>query len=179
MRQLKQASYNRTFTFVKRLADYVSFGKIAQLSGKEIQTAEAWGREPESNENPFGTGRKNPFDLTLRLIALAHKEDAGLAREIAEIFTDYADYLIETSGRDFAAKGGCVNELLAESAKEHTDIIVAALDSVEPDFERVLVEAKQAQSKLSELAACVKEKIKTETGKTVFAPASNGKAKVY
>lgn len=82
-----------THTFIKRLADLITFGKIAQVSGKEIQTAEAWGRAVESNENPTGTGKRNPLDLVIQLIGLAHKESPALAREMAEVFPLYVEYL--------------------------------------------------------------------------------------
>src|SRR6478672_2800397 len=92
---MKRPNYLQTHTFIKRLAnlDNCSFGKIAQITGKEIQTAEAWGRPVASNEAPTGTGKANPLDCVLRIIGLAHREQSGLAQEIAEIFPDYVAFL--------------------------------------------------------------------------------------
>lgn len=160
--KIKLPNFSRTYEFIKRLAEYMTFGAIAQKFGKETATSEAWARVPESNENPFGNGKRNPIDAGLRVIALAHKEDAGLAREIAETSVDYCDYLDTLKGKKFEDLGGCVNELLAQSAKEHADIIVALLMSPDPDLDKVFREVKQAQSKLNELSECVKWKLKAE-----------------
>jgi hypothetical protein len=168
-------NWKRTFTLINRLADLISFGVIAGRFGVGTKAAEAWGREPESNENPFGTGRKNPIDGNLRVIALAHKEDEGLAREIAETSVEYCDYLDEQKGKVFAQSGGCAKTLCAQSIKEHTDIVVVLLESDEPDNQRVLTEIAQAQSKLAQLKACVKERAKLEITANVFPIEVNSK----
>ncbi len=173
--KIKLPNFSRTHEFIKRLAEHITFGVIAQKFGKETGTAEAWGRVPESNENPFGNGKRNPIDAGLRVIALAHKDDAGLAREIAETSIDYCDYLDELRGVSFAAQGGCINEILAQSAKEHADIIVCLLSASEPDMESVYREIKQAQAKINELAACCKSKMKAEVKADTFTVQTGGK----
>lgn len=156
---MKRPNYSRTFQYIKRLADLVTFGKIAQVCGKEIQTAEAWGREPESNENPHGTGKKNPLDCVLRLIALAHKDDPALAVEIAEIFTDYADFL---QGRT-PSEPGCVNALIGQAAKEHMDVVLAILNTESPDWPKAFTEIKQAQAAMYKVELFVKGEMAEET----------------
>ena len=130
-----------THTFIKRLADLVTYGKIAQISGKEIQTAEAWGRPVESNENPTGTGKRNPFDLVLRLIGIAHKEAPALAREMAELFPQYVDYLDHNEQRP---TGRALNELIGESVKEHSEAVIALLNQTDPNFAGAHTEIKEA-----------------------------------
>lgn len=155
-------NWKQTFTLVKRLADIATFGKIAQLCGKEIQTAEAWGRAPESNAEPLGTGKKNPLDMVLRLIALAHKENPGLAREIADTFGDYVNYLDSRCGEMTAANPGNIQEMLGRSAKEHTDMLVEMLQNNNPNLGKIFTEYKQAESALLQFGACLKETIKIE-----------------
>ena len=140
--------FNKTFVYIRRLADHVSFGTIAAKCGKETGTAEAWGREPESNVNPNGTGKRNPFDCVLRLIGMAHKEDAGLAREMAEMFHQYIDYLDGKDGLQLS-KMPAINELLAKSAKEHMDVMLAILKTPNPNWAQVIQECKQSEAALN------------------------------
>lgn len=173
----KQPNWKRTFEFIRRLVhlEHCSPGIVAKSSGVERETVDAWGRPVESDENPTATGKRTPFDLCLRLIGIAHKDDSGLAREIAETFPDYCDYLDELRGVSFAAQGGCINEILAQSAKEHADIIVSLLAAPDPDLQDVYREIKQAQAKINELAACCKSKMKAEVKADVFTAQSNGR----
>jgi hypothetical protein len=164
-------SFNRTWTFVKRLADYVSFGKIAQTCGKETGTAEAWGREPASNANPFGTGKANTFDCSLRLVALAHKEDAGLAREIAEMFKEFVDHL---EGVETETRKGTVNELVGVSIKEHAEAVVILLNGDKPDFAKAHTEIAQAKVALDRLDRYVLGEMREQT-EHAFAANGNGK----
>ncbi len=156
----KLPTWKTTHTFFHRLAAYISYGVIASRCGKELQTAEAWGREPESIENPNGTGKKNPFDCVLRLLALAHDKDAGLAREAAEIFSDYVKYLDEKDGKTFVEKGGSVLTIVGEATKEHTDVVYEMLKSPNPDWSKVYSEFKQSEAKYAELGVILKEKVK-------------------
>jgi hypothetical protein len=153
---MKRPNYLRTFSYIKRLADLITFGKIAKACGKEIGTAEAWGREPESNENPHGTGKKNPLDCVLRLIALAHKESPALAREMAEIFTDYSDYL-EGQG---ANKPDCVHSAVGQAAKEHMDVVLAILNTGRPNWHKAFTEIKEAQAAMYRVEMFVKNEMK-------------------
>lgn len=144
--KIKAPNFLTTFTLFKRLGDLLTFGKIAQCCGKEIQTAEAWGREPASNENPTGSGRRNPVDCILRLMGLAHKEgDRALVREIAELFTDYADFLDGVSNADNID----LDNLVGSSAKEHADVVFAALKR--KDWPKVCTEIVQAEIALRDL----------------------------
>ncbi|HRH45874.1 MAG TPA: hypothetical protein PKY82_29800 [Pyrinomonadaceae bacterium] len=158
--EIKPPKFKRTFEFIHRLAGFVGYGVIAQKSGKELQTAEAWGRAPESVEHPNGTGKRNPFDGVLRLIALAHEKDPGLAGEIAEIFSDYVNFLNEFKAGEFIKSGNSIYQLLGESTKEHTDVVCEALKAENPDWEKVYTEFKQGEAKFMELGAVIKEKLK-------------------
>lgn len=153
-----QHSFNKTFTYVKRLADHVSFGKIAQVCGKTTETAEAWGRAPESNINPSGTGKRNTFDCSLRLIGLAHKEDPALAREMADIFPAYVDFLEGKTSEVTASP----NALVAQSIKEHSDAVVAVLNQEQPDFVKAHTEIVQAEVALLRLKNWVKAEMRME-----------------
>jgi hypothetical protein len=155
-------SWNRTYTFIKRLGDIVTFGKIAQLAGKEMQTAEAWAREPESLENPHGSGRRNPLDTVLRLIAEAHKHDAGLAREMALTFIEYVDFLDGKKGIEELKRAGSICELVGRSAKEHTDVVVEMLKNPNPNFHTLKIEHLQAMSALIQVGACIDEELKKD-----------------
>lgn len=158
---IKPPAWKRTYTFFKRLADYTTFGAIAQKCGKEIQTAEAWARVPESEESPHGTGKRNPMDCVLRLIALAHGKDGGLAREMAAIFPEYVAYLDSLSGGAAAANGDeAINELVAASAKEHLDIVLELMKAGERDLAKIWSEVKQAESALAKVGACLEVEIK-------------------
>jgi len=162
MEKIKLPNWQRTYEYIGRLAEYISFGVIAQRCGKEIQTAEAWARVPESNENPLGNGKKNPLDTVLRLIGLAHKEDAGLAREIAEMFLDYVAVLDGRQGVSVLDCGGSINEVLGQSAKEHADVLLAILKSEKPDWSKAYSETKQAQAALGRVEACIKKEMQAD-----------------
>jgi hypothetical protein len=159
-KMISRPNWKRTFEFFQRLAAFTTFGTIAQKCGKEMQTAEAWAREPESDENPFGSGKRNPLDTVLRLISMAHKHSPGLAREIADMFVDYVNYLDDLGGATSLRNGASVNELLAESAQEHLDIVKELLSSVNPDLDKVWTEFKQAQAALNKVGAALKEEMK-------------------
>jgi len=134
----------QTHNFIKRIAEHLSYGHIAQMNGVSIQTAEAWGREPESNLNPHGTGKKNPFDSSLRLIGKVHKDDPGLAREIATSYLEYVDVL---DGRTAKAIG-CVSTLVGQCVKEHADVVIALVNADEIDLD-------VAEREINELDAAV------------------------
>lgn len=158
---VKLPNWKTTFRFFHRLSAHISFGLIAQKSGKELQTAEAWARPVESDEFPSGSGKRNPFDVVLRLLAMAHEYDPALAHEAAEIFIDYVNFLDEKKreGRG----GDCAHEALAKCAKEHADILIALLHSKTPDYQKVWTEIKEAQIALQDLEAVVKAKLKQES----------------
>lgn len=155
MSEIKAPNFLATYGLFDRLGELLTFGKIAQSCGKEVQTAEAWGREPASNANPAGSGRRNPIDCILRLMGLAHKEnDRVLVREIAETFTDYADYLngIQITDRREIA------ELAGASVKEHGEAIFEALNLKKPNYPKAMTEIVQAEIALRDL----KEKVRGE-----------------
>lgn len=143
-----------THELIKRLANLenCTYGRIAQSCGKSIQTAEAWGRPPESDEHPYGTGKKNPLDCVDRLLALAHHDDPGLSREMAEHFTDTVDAL-EGKAPEVT---GSINSLIGQSAKEHLDIMLLILNSARPDWKKAFTEVKQAQAALYRVELFVK-----------------------
>lgn len=153
-------SFNSTWKLIKRLADHISFGKIAKMCGKDLKTAESWGREPASNANPTGTGKANTFDCSLRLIASAHKEDAGLAREMAEMFTHFVDHL---EGVETGERKGTVNDLIGSSVKEHSEAIVVLLAGEKPDFAKAHTEIAQAKVALDRLDRYVLGEMKQQT----------------
>lgn len=150
--------FNKTHTFIKRLADHISFGKIAAACGKGTSTAEAWGREPETNETPYGTGKRNPLDGVNKIIALAHKEDPGLAREIAEIFPDYVDFLDGKCGT-VELVNVSINEIVANSAKEHMDVVLEVLKTAQPDWDKVIAECRQAEAALNTVLGYARNQI--------------------
>lgn len=151
---IKAPNFLQTFTLFKRLGDLLTFGKIAQCCGKEMQTAEAWGRRPASNEYPTGTGRNNPVDCILRLMGLAHKEgDRVLAREIAETFTGYADYLDGIESEEKAS----LNDLVGASVKEHGEAICAALEA--RNYTKAMTELVQAEIALRDLKGFIQKQL--------------------
>lgn len=123
-------SIMNTFLLIRRLAEHVSYGAIASRFCKNIRTAEAWGREPESNSNPMGTGKKNPIDAVLRLMAMAHEKDKGLAKEIADLFPEYYEFL---SG-ETSEKQETVSFLVGQAVKEHADAVTQLLSTETPDI---------------------------------------------
>lgn len=150
-------NFTRTHTLIKRLTDIITCGKLAQMSGKSIQTVESWTRVPESNENPHGTGKKNPIDLVLRLQALAHaNNDPGLSKEIADTFSDYDAYLTGDTSR----VKGSINHAIGQSAKEHMDLMLVVLNSNNPDWYRANTEHKQAQAALDRVGLFIREELK-------------------
>lgn len=162
---MTQPLWRKTYTFFQRLAafDSVDFGTIAKRCGKSVKTATAWARPPISAEHPFGSGAHTPFDCSLGLIALAHKEDPGLAREAAQMFSDYVGYLDETQGKKFIENGGSVQQLLAASLKEKADILVAMSKGDEVDWNAVKIEMAQFESAYGKFKACVEDEIRGDT----------------
>ena len=145
--------------FIRRLIVLCGAGSIAKACGKERQTVDAWARPVVSNETPTGTGKHNPFDCVVRLQGLAHEEgDAGLAREIAEMFTDHVNALDKVQVR----REGCLNGLIGSAVKEHGDYIVELLNSVKPDFARAYTEIVQAEVALRKLKLFVKDELAPE-----------------
>lgn len=156
MNGIKAPTFLRTHTLFKRLGDLLTFGKVAQSCGKEIQTAEAWGREPASNANPAGTGRNNPADCILRLIGLAHKEgDRALAREIAETFPEYVDYLEGV----VTVQDTPIDELAGRSVREHGEAIFHALNRRKPNYAKAYTEIVQAEIALADLKKWVRNEM--------------------
>lgn len=151
---------------IRRLAETVTFGRIAKWCGCKMQTAEAWGREPESHETPTGTGKHNPFDTTLRLIGKTHASgDTALAREMAEMHVEYVDYLdgiVRSAG-----ELGEIRSLVLESAKQHLDVVDLAMRSDDPDWEAVEVEIGEAEVAFANLKRFVKQKLRPEPLKAV------------
>lgn len=148
-------TWKQTFKFVARLAEKVTYGKIAKVSGKKTDVAEAWGRPAESDEFPSGTGKRDPSQTILRLIGLAHEGDPGLAREWAETFVEYVDFL-----DDRISPEDSIFELMARSVKEHADVVVQVLHEKHPDYARVYSEAMQAKSAINKIIACAREEMK-------------------
>jgi hypothetical protein len=156
-------TFKNTHRYIRRLADLTSFGTIAQITGKTTDTAEAWGRAPESIENPTGTGKHNPFDTVLRIIGRAHEKSPALAREMGEMFPDYVNYLDGKARRPAA----CLNELIGSSVREHSDVIVNLLNCPEPNFAAVHTEIKEAIIALERLDNYVIGEMKEQTLKAV------------
>ncbi len=162
----KRPSYLRTHTLISRLAVTVTFGRIAKWCGCKMQTAEAWGREPESHETPTGTGKHNPFDTTLRLIGKTHAGgDTALAREMAEMHVEYVDFL-DGRGRD-SGEMGEIRTLALRSAREHLDVVDLALGADDLDWEAVEIEIGEAEVAFANLKRFVKQKLRPETLKAV------------
>lgn len=172
---MKLPIFKRTYEFYKRFGSLWTFGKLAQISGVEMQTAEAWGRPVESDEFPTGTGKRNPTDTVLRQIRTIHAKDAGTARVWANTFPKYVDHLDALSGKVRAQiETGSLCQIIGESAKEHLDIVLAFMNADEPDYENLEHETLEAISKLNELLACLRESAKAEV--EVFA-GLNGREK--
>jgi hypothetical protein len=152
--------FKKTYLFFKRLADseHCSYGKIAQLSGNTMQTAEAWGRAPESDEFPTGSGKRNPSDLQIRLLGLAYKKSPGLAREWAMIFPAYIDFLDELNGIEHSKSGRSARELCKRAAKEHADIVCEMLSK---DYDPAIVwkEINQFESANKSFVECIKQEL--------------------
>lgn len=89
------------------------------------------------------------MDCVVRLIGLAYEADAGLAREMAEVFTAYVDF---RDGKQGTQIGG-IQELLAKNVKEHSDVVIELVQSKEPNWERVLTESKQSEAAMNQLQA--------------------------
>lgn len=154
--RIKPPKFKRTHEFFRSLSDHLSFGVIASRCGKEIQTAEAWGREPESNEHPNGTGKKNPLDTFLRLLGMAHKEDAGLAREWASVGIEYVDFLDGKIGRETSQN---VCEMAAVYLKEHAEMVAKILADG-GDTEGLWKELAECEAAFNQLKACIREQVK-------------------
>jgi hypothetical protein len=165
----KLPKFKRTFEFYKRLGEMTGFGKIAQISGVCTDTADDWARPVESDDFPTGTGKHNTTETVMRQIRTAHVNDAGFAREWAEVFPAYVDFLDEQAGRERSLNGSnSLCSLIGESAKEHLDIVLAFMKSPNLDHERLEGEILDCVSKLNEMLACVraeqKKKISLQNG---------------
>lgn len=123
----------QTHTFIERLAKYTTFGKIASKFRTTTKTAEAWGREPESNLNPTGSGKKNPLDGVLRLMGMAFEKDRGLAKEIGDLFPNYFLFLLGQKKGEAA----CRKLMAGQAVKEHADVIFEILGTDEIDFQKL------------------------------------------
>lgn len=130
---------------------------LAQAFGVSTDTVGAWGRDPESESNPFGTGKRNPIDQIERLIRIAHRYAPGIAREIAQFVVDLVDRLDREAGIDVGdcEENACV--LLAQSVKEHTDVVTILIEN--PDDPRAWQKARkeipESISKLNQLYSCI------------------------
>jgi hypothetical protein len=153
--RVKPPKFRRTHEFFRGLAEHVSYGVIAQKCGKELQTAEAWGREPESNDNPNGTGKRNVFDTYLRLLGMAHEKNPGLARDWASVGVEYVDYLDGKMGRETTLS---VCELAAIYVKEQADVIAKILAN--GDTEGLWKEMAECEAAFNQLKACIREQSK-------------------
>lgn len=152
-------TFRRTFEFYKRLADLASYGVIAQISGVTSDTADDWARPVESDDFPTGTGKNNTTDTVLRQIRKAHTKDPGLAREWASVFLAYVDFLDAQSGVS-EWKSGNLCAVIAQSAKEHMDLVVEYMHKPQPNLEKVWTELQQAKSALNKAEACLREELK-------------------
>lgn len=169
----KPPIWNQTFTLIGRLAAHYSFGSIAGWCGVEMQTAEAWGREPESDTNPSGSGKANPQDCVKRLIGKAFAKEPGLAREMADVYTAYVDFLEHSAGREFIQNGGNLLELLAHSAQEHSDILVKLVDQ-HASTDDVYREFVQFQAVMNQFGAALAQKRFPQSGKRAARCNGNG-----
>lgn len=158
----------QTHTLIKRLVALVGNGTVAKACGKESQTVDAWGRPPLSNEHPSGTGKANPFDCTKRLQNLAHEGgDDALAQEIAELFTDNVEHLVGRAVKNVA----CRDTLIGCSVKEHSEAVVACLNSENPDFQKAHTEIVQAEVALRKLKIYVLDEMKHPSIRPLAPPA--------
>lgn len=155
--------WNRTFEFVKRLADQITFGKIAAVSGKSTDVAEAWGRPFPSDNYPAGTGKKDPSQTILRLLGLAHDKDPGLSREWASTFVEYVNYLDEQQGGSHRQS---VCGLAAVYLKEHAEMVGKILNDG-GDMDGLWTELAQCESAFNQLKACIKEQMAEPRAKAV------------
>jgi hypothetical protein len=161
---MRKPLFKRTYELYKRLGAAVGFGSVAKISGVCTDTADDWAREAPSDDNPFATGKKNTTDTVMRQIAMAHKTDAGLAREWSNVFPTYVDYLDTVNGVTRAhIEQNPLCSIIGESAKEHLDIVLEYMNNGgEIDFDKLERETVQALAKLNELLACIRERAKVE-----------------
>lgn len=167
----------QTHLYFGRLGDLLTFGKVAQACGKEIKTAEAWAREPASNETPTGTGKCNPLDCIFRLIGLAHKEgDRVLVREIAEAVPAYVDYLDGT-----VIESADLDDLIGASLKEHSEAAIEALHiRSRPNYPKAMTEIVQAEIALRDLKTYVQKQmfpVRAVAAKLVEKSRDNGRVR--
>jgi len=167
---IKPPKFKRTHEFFAGLAVRFSFGQIAAWCGKEMTTAEAWGRVPESDEHPNGSGKKNPLDTLIRLLGKAHSQDPGFAREWAVMGIEYVDYLDDRAGKR-SAENPC--ELAARYLKEHAEMIAKILHN-DGDADGLWTELAQCEAAFNQLKACIKEQHKSDFDRreTVMAKAN-------
>lgn len=140
---------------------------LAAAYSVHSDTVGSWGRAPLSDDNPTGSGKHNPLDQAARYITIAHRYDPGNAREAARFFSDLVNRLDREAGTAAAAFEKAPCRLLAESAKENTDIVFVL--AAEPDNPRAWKQARteisQATAKLGELDGCLETLIE-KTGTT-------------
>lgn len=130
---------------------------LAAAFSVHYDTVGAWGRAPFSYDNPSGNGKHNPLDQAARYITIAHRYDQGNAREAARYFTDLVNRLDREAGFVVAELHDSPCKLLAQSAKENTDIVVvlAAAPDNPKAWQRARSEITQAKAKLNELDSCL------------------------
>lgn len=137
---------------------------LAQAFGVCADTVGAWGRAPESDENPFGTGKRNPIDQTERLIRIAHVYAPGIAREIVQYLVDLVRRLDREAGNDEAEieKSPCA--LLAELVLEHADVvaILAKNPHCPKAWAKARKELKELDAKSKQLDGCLEQLIERE-----------------
>lgn len=141
---------------------------LASAFSVHNDTVGAWGRAPFSYDNPNGNGKHNPLDQAARYITIAHRYDQGNAHEAVKYLTDLIRRLDREAGFTAAESHNSPCKLLAESAKENTDIVVIL--AAEPEnpqaWRRARTEISQAKAKLSELDGCLESLLtKTQTRK--------------
>jgi hypothetical protein len=140
---------------------------LALAFGVTSDTVGAWARAKESDEYPTGTGKRNPLDQTERYIRIAHRYDPGNARSAANYFISLVNDLDRQAGIESAQATGSPCLLLAESAKEHTDVVVvlAGRPNDPEAWKTARTEIPQAISKLTELDGCLEKLLSREEEK--------------
>lgn len=149
----------RTWEIVAELLTANIKTVLAQAFGVQTDTVGAWARAKESDEYPTGTGKRNPLDQTERFIRIAHRYSPGIAREAANYFVSLVNELDRHAGIESAQLTGSPCKLLAESASEHTDVVVilAGRPNDPEAWKTARTEIPQAISKLTELDGCLEK----------------------
>jgi hypothetical protein len=102
---------------------------IAHAFGVHEQTARAWGRAPETDDTPTGTGKSNPLDRAARLIRLLHRYAPGAARLAAQYFQELTDELDEAAGEGASPASPLRpwREALSQVVREVSDVELGVL----------------------------------------------------